>query len=386
MPSREQLAGLVEEVTPQAIELRRLLHRHPEPAHEEFKTTELIRHALEANGLPFKDRSPGTGGWVDIGGPVRVAWRADLDALPIKEPEANAPRSEREGWMHACGHDAHAAIAVGVALVLERLQPAAGIRVLFQPAEEANPGGAVELVSEGLVDGLKGIIAFHVDPNLEVGRVGLRSGPITAGSDSLTIRLHGPGGHTSRPHRTVDLVEATARVALELPAMIRRSIDARSAVVIAFGSVQGGDVPNVIPTETVLRGTIRTLDPEVRDSLPTLVEKSLSSILALNGASHTLEYRQGIPPVVNDASVIDATTRGIEELVGDEVVSSTETSMGGEDFSNYLTVTPGALLRLGSASGGGDLHSASFKINEASIGFGIRAGVAAVLELAESAA
>lgn len=386
MPSPEELAGLVEEVTPQAIELRRLLHRHPEPAHEEFKTTELIQSVLESNGLPFKGRSPGTGGWVDIGGSARVGWRADIDALPIREPEENAPRSEREGWMHACGHDAHAAIAVGIALVLERLEPAAGIRVLFQPAEEANPGGAVELVSEGLVDGLKGILAFHVDPSLEVGSVGMRSGPITAGSDSITIRLHGPGGHTSRPHRTVDLVEATARVALELPAMIRRSIDARSAIVIAFGSIRGGDVPNVIPTETVLRGTIRTLDPEVRDTLPTLVDKALTSILTMNGAGHTLEYRQGIPPVVNNEGVIESAKSGIRDLVGDEAISPTETSMGGEDFSNYLAVTPGALLRLGSASGGGDLHSASFRVNEASIGFGIRAGVAAVLGLADSVA
>lgn len=381
MPGPDRLTGLVEEIAPKAVELRRLLHRHPEPAHHEHRTTELIRRFIVEAGLEFKDRRPRTGGWVDIGAGPRIGFRADIDALPIHEPADNALRSEVEGWMHACGHDAHAAIAAGIAVTLSRLSPEIGVRVLFQPAEESFPGGASELVSEGLVDGLKGLLAFHVDPSLAVGRVGARVGPITAGADGVTIAIHGPGGHTSRPHKTVDLVVAAARVASELPTAIRNAIDARSPVVTVFGSIHGGDAANVIPTEVVLQGTIRTLDAELWDVLPSLVDKTLGSILAVTGAGYTLDYQQGIPPVVNDDALVGQATRAIDTALGEGTVVDTETSMGGEDFSNYLTVTAGALLRLGAASGGGDLHSASFRLNEDAIAVGIRAGTAALLAM-----
>lgn len=375
----------MEEIAREALELRRLLHRHPEPAQRERRTTELIRRFLETRGLQFFDRHPKTGGWVDIGTePRAVGFRADIDGLPINEPEENSPRSETEGWMHACGHDAHAAIAAGIAVVLARLEVDVGVRIIFQPAEEAFPGGAVELVDEGVVDGLAALLAFHVDPTLRVGRIGSRVGAITAGADALTILIHGPGGHTSRPHRTVDLIGAAARVAAELPNAIRNSIDARSAIVTAFGSIHGGDAANVIPTEVVLKGTVRTLDPGLWDVLPSLVDKTLGSILALSGAGYTLDYQQGIAPVVNDGSIVDAATKAIRSALGADTVVDTGTSMGGEDFSSYLTVTRGALLRLGAASGGGDLHSASFAFNESALPFAIHAGVTALLGLSRS--
>ncbi len=379
MPSPDNLAGLVEEITPTAIELRRELHRRPEPAHSEFETTSLIRQALESQGLSLIDRLPKTGGWVDIGADPTVGFRADIDALPIQEPESNQPRSLNDGWMHACGHDAHSAIAFGIAATLDRLETEPGVRVVFQPAEEANPGGAVELVAEGVADPLKALIAFHVDPGLEVGRIGARFGPITGSADSISITLTGPGGHTSRPHKTVDLIDTAAKVVSELPAAVRRSIDARSAIVVVFGSIQGGNVSNVIPTELQLRGTIRTLDPQLWDVLPALVDKTLGSIVGMTGAGYSLSYQQGIPPVVNDENVVKA----VQASLAEDVVTRTEQSMGGEDFANYLAVTPGALFRLGASSGGGDLHSAAFKVNEAAIRFGIESGVRAVLGLAE---
>ena len=383
MPGPGMIAGLVEEVTPQAVELRRLLHRNPEPAHLELRTTELVRRALESHGLVFHSRHPRTGGWVDLGGDPRIGFRADMDALPIKEPEENTPRSDNDGWMHACGHDAHTAIAFGIALILARLDLPHGVRVLFQPAEEANPGGAAELVADGAVDGLGSLIAFHVDPTLEVGRIGVRIGAITASSDNLTITVLGPGGHTSRPHRTVDLIAAAARVVTELPTAIRQSVDERSPIVTAFGSIHGGEAVNVIPTEVVVRGTVRTLDPELWDLLPGLVDRALASVLALTGAGYRIDYRQGIPPVVNDETVVVRAAGAIESELGMGAVVGTEPSMGGEDFANYLSVTPGALLRLGAASGGGDLHSAAFQVNEDAIPVGIAAGVAALLGLLE---
>lgn len=384
MPGPEELAGLVDEITPQVVELRRLLHRNPEPAHHEHLTTDLIGRFIEGHGVEFNTRRPKTGGWVDIGDRPTVGFRADIDALPIREPGDVQPRSEIDGWMHACGHDGHTAIAAGIAVVLSRLAPDIGVRILFQPAEESIPGGAVELVEEGLVDDIDALLAFHVDPMLRVGRLGARVGPITAGSDVMTISVHGPGGHTSRPHKTVDLVAAASRVAAELPGALRNAIDPRSPVVAAFGSIHGGDAPNVVPTDVVLTGTVRTLDAELWDVLPSLVDKTLGSILALSGAGYTLDYQQGIAPVVNDETVVSRATAAIGEALGPEAVVGTETSMGGEDFSNYLAVTRGALLRLGAASGGGDLHSASFRLNEDALEVGIHAGAVALLALTRS--
>lgn len=381
MLSPSELTGLAEEVTPRAVDLRRRLHQIPEPAHQEHETTVLISTMLEDHGLEPNRRTPRTGLWLDVGGEPRVGFRADLDALPIFEPTGNIPRSRNEGWMHACGHDAHAAIAAGISIALAKLDLPTGVRILFQPAEEANPGGASEFVADGLVDDLRSLIAFHVDPTLEVGRVGSKVGPITGSADGFTITLSGPGGHTSRPHKTVNLIDAAGRVVRELPEAVRQSIDSRTPIATVFGSIHGGSTSNVIPTEVTLSGTLRTLDRSIWDLLPGIVDKTLGQILAITSADYLLDYRQGIPPVVNDPGVVNAACSSIEELIGPETVVPTETSLGGEDFSNYLDIVPGALLRLGTYSGGGDLHSASFKVNEATVGAGIKAGLAALLGL-----
>jgi amidohydrolase len=383
MISPERLAGLVEGIVPKAVELRRLLHRHPEPSHEEHQTTALIATSLDENGVPYRDRKPKTGLWVDIGDDPLIGFRADIDALPILEPEDSVPRSQNPGWMHACGHDAHAAIAFGIALALRQLELPIGVRVLFQPAEESFPGGAVELVAEGLVDGLKGIMAFHVDPSLQTGRVGSRVGPITASADKMTIVLEGPGGHTARPHQTVDLISDAARLVHDLPGVLRRTIDVRSPLTVAFGSIHGGRSGNVIPTRVELQGTARTLDRGLWDVLPGLMDKAIGSLMAMSGADYTLDYDQAIPPVVNDEAVVRAATGGITRTMGSETVVPTKASMGGEDFANYLAITPGALLRLGSSGRGKDLHSPGFVLDEASVGFGVKAGVAAIVGLVE---
>jgi amidohydrolase len=381
MITRDHLDELVDAIVPEAVELRRALHRNPEASHEEHQTTALIAASLERHGIDHHTRSPKTGLWLDLGGEVAVAFRADLDALPIQEPEGRVPRSENQGWMHACGHDAHAAIAFGITIALSHLQLPVGVRVLFQPAEESFPGGAIEMAKEGLVDGLKGILAFHVDPTLETGRVGSRIGPITASADKLTIVLEGPGGHTARPHQTVDLVADAARLVHELPGVVRRSVDGRSPLTIAFGSIHGGRSGNVIPTRVEMRGTVRTLDRGLWEMLPTLVEQAIRSVMSVSGAECSMEYEQAIPPVINDGPVVQAATAGITGLLGTDTVVPTEASMGGEDFANYLTTTPGALLRLGSSGTGADLHSPGFELDEETIGFGIRAGAAAVLGL-----
>jgi amidohydrolase len=377
----EEVGDLIERVLPDALELRRKLHENPEPSYHEYETTRIIKDALVGRGLTPVDRTPRTGLWVDSGKNPVCAFRADIDALPIDEPAGNIPESQNPGWMHACGHDAHSAIAFGLAVVFSQMEKSPAVRFLFQPAEEGFPGGAVEMVAEGLIDGLSSILAFHVDPALETGKFGIRTGPITASADKFTISLTGPGGHTARPHRTVDLVAAAARIVIDLPAVLRASVDARQALTLVFGSIHGGATENVIPTRVELKGTVRTLDRGLRDQLPGLMEKILSNLAGVTEASYELTYQRAIPPVVNDARVIARVADGISSFYDGEAIVHTPTSMGGEDFANYLDVIPGALVRLGSARGHGDLHSSAFHLDEAAIGHGIRAGVAALLNL-----
>ncbi|MFO7299480.1 MAG: amidohydrolase [Actinomycetes bacterium] len=378
---RASVERIVADLTPRITGLRHLLHRNPEPSNQEFRTTEILAETLSKFGLDPRVRATGTGLLVDIGEP-RIGFRADIDALPIDEPEGNDPRSGNPGWMHACGHDAHAAVAAGIAIGLSRLEGDGGYRIFFQPAEEAIVGGAVDLVAEGVVDGLEAVMAFHVDPTLDPGHIGVRHGPITAAADGFTVVLEGPGGHTSRPHRTVDLIAAAGKVITDLPPVIRSAFDARQPVVTAFGAVHGGEAPNVIPTRVELRGTIRSLHPEVRAALPELVKRTVARIAEAHGAVHTVTYRQGVPPVVNDPAVADAFARATREALGDGTVVPVETSMGGEDFAYYLDRVPGAMFRLGVRCGGGDIHSAGFKLDDAAVPVGVTAGIAAMAALA----
>ncbi|MFO7291738.1 MAG: amidohydrolase [Actinomycetes bacterium] len=384
MISPEQLRGLVAEVLPSVTELRRAIHRHPELSFHEFTTTQRVADLLSDRGLRPAVRPEGTGLVVEVGSPGRtVGFRADLDALPIQEPADNPFASQIPGVMHACGHDAHTAIAAGIALVLARLDLPGRVRFIFQPGEESFPGGALTLVREGVTEGLSAIVAFHVDPTLPAGQVGLRTGAVTGSADRFLIRLEGPGGHTARPHRTVDLVYAAGRVITELPALLDRIVDPRRPLTIVFGRVQGGVAFNVIPTSVELGGTVRTLDPELWSEIPMLLESLASQIVAPIGAKATVSHQTGIPPVVNDPGVIDVARVAIAEALGPQAVTSTDTSMGAEDFSRYLEHVPGALLRLGSAPDHGmsDLHSAGFVFNEAALDTGLVAGAATLLRL-----
>ena len=238
MIAPNQLRGLVAEVLPTVTELRRAIHRHPELSFAEFATTDRVAEVLRHGGLNPQVRESGTGLIAEIGdGPKLVGFRSDLDALPILEPADNPHASQIPGVMHACGHDAHTAIGVGIALALARIPLPGRIRFIFQPGEESFPGGAVEMVREGAVADMSSIIAFHVDPSLEVGSIGLRTGAITGSADRFTVRLEGPGGHTARPHRTVDLVYAAGRVITDLPFLVGRAIDPRRPLAVVFGGL-----------------------------------------------------------------------------------------------------------------------------------------------------
>ncbi len=386
MTSAGSIRDLVTEVVPGALDVRRALHRHPELSGEEYLTTELLAERLRGCGLTPRLRTPRTGLYVDIGsGDRAVAFRADIDALPIHEPTGLNFTSEVPGVMHACGHDAHSAIGLGVAQVLSTMgdELPGRVRVIFQPAEETFPGGAYDLVREGIMDGIGSILAYHVDPGLDTGRIGFKRGAITSSADRFYITLEGPGGHTARPHQTVDLLYAVGLVLTQIPALLDRMIDARSPVAIVFGRAQAGTADNVIPTHAELSGTLRTADRQVWEEVPALLEQLVRDITAPLGAKVLFHYQRGIPPVMNTPSVIGVLERAIAEELGADTVAGTFVSMGAEDFARYLDEAPGALLRLGCREGTGrsDLHSAGFRLDEGCIEFGIRAAVTGLLAM-----
>ena len=356
---------------------RRHVHAHPELAYAERATTALITECLGAAGLQPTPLPGGTGLICDIGSGSRcVALRADIDALPLVEVTGLPFASTVPGVMHACGHDAHTAILIGAALALASAPALPGqIRLIFQPAEEVMPGGALDVLAAGGVSGVDHIFALHCAPRLRVGEVGTRIGPITSASDLLELRLSSPGGHTSRPHLTADLVHALGTVITGLPTLLSRRVDPRSGTVLVWGAVQAGQAANTVPQDGLVRGTLRTGDREVWADLEPLVRELVTALLAPTGVGFDLRHVRGVPPVVNEAVSTGLLRAGIAAALGDHAVVGTEQSGGGEDFAWYLEHVPGSMCRLGVWSGGHDkhdIHQPTFDLDERALPLGVR--------------
>ncbi|GAA3095010.1 amidohydrolase [Pseudonocardia yunnanensis] len=356
---------------------RRALHSVPELGRAEHRTTELVARRLMAAGLEPRTLPGGTGLVCDIGfGDRCVALRADLDALPLQEDTGLPFASTVDGVMHACGHDAHTAMLLGAGLALASAPSLPGrVRLLFQPAEEIQPGGAIDMVADGVMDGVERIFALHCDPRLEVGKVGTRVGPITSACDVLEIRLTSPGGHTSRPHLTADLIEALGLIITQLPLLLTRQVDPRSGTVLVWGAVQAGEAANAIPQQGVLRGTLRTADHNTWGELEVKVRALVTALLAPTGAGYVLEHIRGVPPVVNEAVSAGMLASSAVTVGGVDASTSTEQSSGGEDFAWYLEHAPGAMARLGVWPGHGpmrDIHQPTFDLDERALPFGVR--------------
>ncbi len=383
----ERITAHASTIAPDAIRIRRDLHRHPEVSWSERRTTYRIAEALTESGLEPKVRDDLVGLTVEVGdGSPVVGFRADIDALPIHEATGLPYRSQIDGVMHACGHDAHAAMAIGIARTLALLDDLPGTaRIIFQPAEEELPSGAAKLVEEGVHRNLQSLIAFHVDPTIPAGVIGLKTGPITSAADKITVRLTGPGGHTSRPHRTVDLVHVAARIVVDLPAMVRGQLDPRQHLAIVFGRITGGDTANAIPTEIEISGTARVQDGSVWNGLAEIIDRQAEAIAAPFGAGIEVTHRRGAPPVENDIDVIKTIEAAAASVLGPDGIQPTPQSMGSEDFSWLLEEVPGALIRLGVGTNDNpvDLHSPTFDIDEAAIEHGIAVGAISLLRLME---
>ena len=383
------IRGSVAPILGELIEFRRDLHSHPELSHKEFRTTDRIVEALEAAGLQPK-RLENTGAYVDIGdGPIGLALRADIDALPVLEETGLPYASVNTGITHACGHDIHTTVMLGVARVLAKLDAEGSlggrIRVIFQPAEEVMPGGALSVIEQGVLSGVPRILALHCDPRVDVGQVGTRIGAITSASDTIRIELSGQGGHTSRPHLTQDLVFALSQIAVSVPAILSRRIDVRSGVSVVWGQIHAGSAPNAIPGHGFMAGTMRCLDAEAWHAAGELLDDVVREVAAPYGVEVALEHTRGVPPVINseaETGLIEASARA--EL-GEDSVVLTPQSMGGEDFAWMTQAIPGAMMRLGTRTPGGetfDLHRGDYNPDELAISCGVSVMAAAAVRAA----
>ncbi|MEV0146712.1 MULTISPECIES: M20 family metallopeptidase [unclassified Nonomuraea] len=384
---RGELDAFLAEHEQDLVGFRRDLHRHPELAFAEYRTTQRIADRLSAAGLVPSVLPRGTGLICDVGsgdGPT-VALRADIDALGLQDEKDVPYRSTVPGACHACGHDVHTTILLGTSLFLAQ-QAAAGllpgrVRLIFQPAEEL-PGGALEVMAHGGITGVDRIFGLHCDPRLDVGHVGLKPGPITSACDRLVVRVSGPGGHTARPHLTADLVFALAKVLTELPAALSRRVDPRSSLSLVWGRVEAGSAANAIPDDGVAEGTVRCLDENAWHAAPDLIKSLLDSVAGAYGIEAQMEYVRGVPPVVNDEMSVEMLAEAAQRALGPHSVAPTQQSLGGEDFAWYLESVPGAFARLGTRSVGGetyDIHQGTFDVDESAIGMGVRLMAATAL-------
>ena len=373
------------------VALRRDLHAHPELGRQEHRTTALLVARLEAAGLSPQVLAAGTGVVCEVGegdGPV-VGLRADIDALPLQDAKDVPYRSRTAGACHACGHDVHTSVVLGAGLALASQRLPGRVRLVFQPAEELMPGGALDVVAEGWVDDLAMVFGLHCDPSLEVGRIGVKTGPITAAADSVRVRLTGPGGHTSRPHNTVDLVHALATVATGLPDALGRLVDPRAGMCLVWVHVSAGTAANAVPQEGVLRGTLRVLERGAWESAPQLVRRVVDGLVSPYGAVADVTYERGVPPVVNEPAATALLSAAASRALGHGGVVPTLQSLGGEDFAWFLERVPGTMARLGVRPPGRerphDLHQGSFDVDEDAIAVGVRVLTAAALAAFDTA-
>ncbi|MCP9830013.1 amidohydrolase [Synechococcus sp. HJ21-Hayes] len=378
------LGSALEAALPELIALRRHLHAHPELSGNEHQTAALVAGELRGLGWLVQEGVGRTGVLAELGpeldGAGRlaplVALRVDMDALPVEERTGVAFASRHQGLMHACGHDIHTTVGLGVARLLAPLadQLTARVRLLFQPAEETAQGAAW-MLADGAMDGVEALFGVHVFPSLPVGTVGVRSGSLTAAAGELEVEVLGEGGHGARPHQSTDAIWIAARVVSGLQEAISRRLDALHPVVVSFGRIEGGKAFNVIADHVRLLGTVRCLDLEVHAQLPGWIEDTVKALCEGHGGEARVRYRCISPPVHNDPALTALVAEAAVEVLGRSNVRWLEQpSLGAEDFAELQRDTPGTMFRLGVAGPQGctPLHSNSFEPDEGCLAVGIQ--------------
>lgn len=370
------LLGLASEIS----RVRRHLHRNPELSGAEVETTRFLNQCLTNEGIPHRIANGGRGIITETFAGTRkapiIALRADIDALPIQEENSVDYRSSAPGVMHACGHDAHTAILLGTTIAMHRAGPLPlAWRSIFQPSEETGHG-ALELVRQGAIDGVAAILALHVDPNREVGYLGVTPGPRTAFCQDFTIHIVGRGGHGARPSAAIDPIAAAAQLVTLIYQAVPRQIDSRDPVVVTIGMIQSGQTYNVIPDSAMLKGTIRALKDTVLEQARLTLERLSRGTEQAFAASISIDFSTPLRGLTNDPNVTGICLNAARELVGtDRVATDDRPSLGGEDFADYLARVPGCMLSLGVKRPDAEvtpLHTSRFDIDERALLIGAR--------------
>jgi amidohydrolase len=378
----KSIKQLAAQYAPEFIGVRQHLHAHPELSYHEFETSKFVQGMLSDWKIPFAIKA-GTGvvGLIEGRDPKKrvIALRADMDALPIQEENEIPYRSTRPGIMHACGHDAHTAILLGATRILNELKKEweGTVKLIFQPGEEKNPGGASLLIKESVLEDPKpeAIFGLHVHPGLEVGKLSFRAGKVMASADELYFTIKGKGGHAAAPQTTVDTILVASEIVLSLQQIISRNNNPLSPSVLSITSIQGGHTTNVIPSEVKLMGTFRALDEEWRYRAHGLIRKLAEGIAHSMGAEIQVHIDIGYPAVQNNEKLNATARMRAEEYMGKDNVLETEMRMGSEDFGYYTQKIPGCFYRLGVMNPArgiqSGVHTPTFNIDESAIETGM---------------
>lgn len=386
---KERIQQLAKKYAPEFIEVRHQLHSNPELSYQEFETSAFVQKKLTEFGIPFEVKATtGVVGLIKGKNPDKkiTALRADMDALPITEENDVPYKSKNNGVMHACGHDVHTTCLLGAAKILNELKDEweGTVKLIFQPGEEKNPGGASLLIKEGVLENPKPekIFALHVHPGLEVGKLSFRNGMVMASADEIYISIKSNGGHAAAPQFTADTILIASHLIVSLQQIVSRNNSPFNPSVLSITSFQGGNTTNVIPSEVKLMGTFRAMNEEWRFKAHELIKKQTIELVAAMGAEATIHIDVGYPFVLNNEDLGNATIKKAGEYLGDTNVEETELRMGAEDFAYYSHQVPACFFRLGAGNKEkgitSGVHTPTFNIDESAIeiGMGMMAHIA----------
>ncbi|HDR7792289.1 TPA: amidohydrolase [Bacillus luti] len=375
------------------VKWRRHFHKYPELSFHEKETSQFIYDTL-CSFSPFEVTRPTKYSVLAIKKGVKkgkvVAIRADIDALPIQEETSKSYTSIHKGIMHACGHDAHAAILLSVAEVIANIKEdfVGEIRLFFQHAEEVYPGGAREMVEVGVMDDVDYVIGLHVMSGLESGKIGIVYGPMMAAPDVFTINIHGKGGHAARPEETIDPIAIGAQIITNLQHIVSRNTSAFMQRVVSVTQFHGGMADNIIPNTAILMGTVRSFDQKLREEAEEKIEQIVKGITKAHGGDYTYTYRYGYDPVINNGYITKVVEESALHLFGSDRVVKLEPSMGGEDFSAYLRKAPGCFIKLGTGNKNKDTcyphHHPKFDVDESALIYGVELFLETTMRLLKS--
>lgn len=380
---KNRIKELAAAYAPSFIDIRHHIHSHPELSFQEYETSAFIRQKLDEFGIPYQAAIAGTGIVALIAGRhasrKTIAIRADLDALPITEANTVPYKSQREGVMHACGHDVHTTCILGASRILQEVREEfeGTVKVLFQPGEEKHPGGASLMIKAGALENPRpeAILGLHVLPSMETGKLGFRSGQYMASADEIYITIRSKGGHAAAPHLTVDTILVASHLVVSLQQIISRNNDPFVPSVLSICAFNGGHTTNVIPSEVKLMGTFRAMNETWRFKAHELIKKQATELAHAMGAEIDIEILVGYPCLYNNEAVTERARALAGEYMGATHVEDTEVRMGAEDFAFYSQIVPACFFRLGTGNKAkgitSGVHTPTFDIDENAIEIGM---------------